>query len=141
MISVSISFSVKKNAVGLATITILSTMSLSDYMSAATSIFKASENFKEGHEDPRDFWDYRTQNVEKISKNSWAQYTSEKRIDCLKKEVLTYSNFGVSRKNQERYEIDNFWKGQKSCSQPKTIFMVFDKRLWEYDRTETCTFR
>ena len=54
MISVSnLIFRMKKNAVGLATIAILSTMVLVT-MSAATSIFKASENFKKVM-NPHDF--------------------------------------------------------------------------------------
>ena len=63
MISVSnLIFRMKKNAVGLATIAILSTMVLVT-MSAATSIFKGSETFKKVM-NPHDFG-ITGQNVEK----------------------------------------------------------------------------
>ena len=63
MISVSnLIFRMKKNAVGLTTIAILSTMVLVT-MSAATSIFKGSETFKKVM-NPHDFG-ITGQNVEK----------------------------------------------------------------------------
>ena len=127
MISVSnLIFRMKKNAVGLATIAILSTMVLVT-MSATTSIFKASENFKKVM-NPHDFG-ITGQNVEKEDINKLLdQYASDKGLTVTKKEVLTYSSFGVA--NQEGTKLTIFEKGQNRV-QPKTIFMVFDQKDYE----------
>ena len=127
MISVSnLIFRMKKNAVGLATIAILSTMVLVT-MSAATSIFKASENFKKVM-NPHDFG-ITGQNVEKEDiEKLLNQYASEKGLTVTKKEVLTYSSFGVA--NQEGTKLTIFEKGQNRV-QPKTVFMVFDQKDYE----------
>jgi len=127
MISVSnLIFRMKKNAVGLATIAILSTMVLVT-MSATTSIFKASENFKKVM-NPHDFG-ITGQNVEKEDINKLLdQYASDKGLTVTKKEVLTYSNFGVA--NQEGTKLTIFKKGQNRVK-PKTIFMVFDQKDYE----------
>lgn len=127
MISVSnLIFRMKKNAVGLATIAILSTMVLVT-MSAATSIFKGSETFKKVM-NPHDFG-ITGQNVEKEDINKLLdQYASDKRLTVTKKEVLTYSSFGVA--NQEGTKLTIFEKGQNRV-QPKTIFMVFDQKDYE----------
>ena len=127
MISVSnLIFRMKKNAVGLATIAILSTMVLVT-MSAATSIFKGSETFKKVM-NPHDFG-ITGQNVEKEDINKLLdQYASDKGLTVTKKEVLTYSSFGVA--NQEGTKLTIFEKGQNRV-QPKTIFMVFDQKDYE----------
>ena len=127
MISVSnLIFRMKKNAVGLATIAILSTMVLVT-MSAATSIFKGSETFKK-FMNPHDFG-ITGRNVEKEDINKLLdQYASDKGLTVTKKEVLTYSNFGVA--NQEGTKLTIFEKGQNRV-QPKTIFMVFDQKDYE----------
>lgn len=127
MISVSnLIFRMKKNAVGLATIAILSTMVLVT-MSAATSIFKASENFKKVM-NPHDFG-ITGQNVEKEDiEKLLNQYASDKGLTVTKKEVLTYSSFGVA--NQEGTKLTIFEKGQNRV-QPKTVFMVFDQKDYE----------
>ena len=127
MISVSnLIFRMKKNAVGLATIAILSTMVLVT-MSAATSIFKGSETFKKVM-NPHDFG-ITGQNVEKEDINKLLdQYASDKGLSVTKKEVLTYSYFGIV--NQEGTKLTIFDKGQNRV-QPKTIFMVFDQKDYE----------
>ena len=127
MISVSnLIFRMKKNAVGLATIAILSTMVLVT-MSATTSVFKGSETFKKVM-NPHDFG-ITGQNVEKEDINKLLdQYASDKGLTVTKKEVLTYSNFGVA--NQEGTKLTIFEKGQNRV-QPKTIFMVFDQKDYE----------
>ena len=127
MISVSnLIFRMKKNAVGLATIAILSTMVLVT-MSAATSIFKGSETFKKVM-NPHDFG-ITGQNVEKEDINKLLdQYASDKELTVTKKEVLTYSSFGVA--NQEGTKLTIFEKGQNRV-QPKTVFMVFDQKDYE----------
>ena len=127
MISVSnLIFRMKKNAVGLATIAILSTMVLVT-MSAATSIFSASETFKKVM-NPHDFG-ITGQNIEKEDINKLLdQYASDKGLTVTKKEVLTYSSFGVA--NQEGTKLTIFDKGQNRV-QPKTVFMVFDQKDYE----------
>ena len=127
IISVSnLIFRMKKNAVGLATIAILSTMVLVT-MSAATSIFKGSETFKKVM-NPHDFG-ITGQNVEKEDINKLLdQYASDKGLTVTKKEVLTYSSFGVA--NQEGTKLTIFEKGQNRV-QPKTVFMVFDQKDYE----------
>ena len=127
LISVSnLIFRMKKNAVGLATIAILSTMVLVT-MSAATSIFNASESFKKVM-NPHDFG-ITGQNVEKEDLDKLlSQFASDKGYSVKEKEVLRYSNFGVA--NQEGTKLTLFEKGQNRV-QPKTVFMVFDQKDYE----------
>ena len=127
LISVSnLIFRMKKNAVGLATIAILSTMVLVT-MSAATSIFNASESFKKVL-NPHDFG-VSGQNVEKEDLDKLlSQFASDKGYSVKEKEVLRYSNFGVA--NQEGTKLTIFEKGQNRV-QPKTVFMVFDQKDYE----------
>ena len=127
LISVSnLIFRMKKNAVGLATIAILSTMVLVT-MSAATSIFNASESFKKVM-NPHDFG-ITGHNVEKEDLNKLlSQFASDKGYSVKEKEVLRYSNFGVA--NQEGTKLTLFEKGQNRV-QPKTVFMVFDQKDYE----------
>ena len=127
LISVSnLIFRMKKNAVGLATIAILSTMVLVT-MSAATSIFNASESFKKVM-NPHDFG-ITGQNVEKEDLDKLlSQFASDKGYSVKEKEVLRYSNFGIA--NQEGTKLTLFEKGQNRV-QPKTVFMVFDQKDYE----------
>lgn len=127
LISVSnLIFRMKKNAVGLATIAILSTMVLVT-MSAATSIFNASESFKKVM-NPHDFG-ITGQNVEKEDLDKLlSQFASDKGYSVKEKEVLRYSNFGIA--NQEGTKLTIFEKGQNRV-QPKTVFMVFDQKDYE----------
>ena len=127
LISVSnLIFRMKKNAVGLATIAILSTMVLVT-MSAATSIFNASESFKKVM-NPHDFG-ITGQNVEKEDLDKLlSQFASDKGYSVKEKEVLRYSNFGIA--NQEGTKLTIFEKGQNRV-QPTTVFMVFDQKDYE----------
>ena len=127
LISVSnLIFRMKKNAVGLATIAILSTMVLVT-MSAATSIFNASESFKKVM-NPHDFG-ITGKNVEKEDLDKLlSQFASDKGYSVKEKEVLRYSNFGIA--NQEGTKLTIFEKGQNRV-QPKTVFMVFDQKDYE----------
>ena len=116
----------KKNAVGLATIAILSTMVLVT-MSAATSIFNASESFKKVL-NPHDFG-VSGQNVEKEDLDKLlSQFASDKGYKIKEKEVLRYAYFGVA--NQEGSKLTLFEKGQNRV-QPTTVFMVFDQKDYE----------
>ena len=127
LISVSnLIFRMKKNAVGLATIAILSTMVLVT-MSAATSIFNASESFKKVL-NPHDFG-ITGQNVEKEDLDKLlSQFASDKGYKIKEKEVLRYAYFGVA--NQEGSKLTLFEKGQNRV-QPTTVFMVFDQKDYE----------
>jgi len=127
MISVSnLIFRMKKNAVGLATIAILSTMVLVT-MSAATSIFSASETFKK-FMNPHDFG-ISGRNVDKEDLDKLlSQYASDKGLTVTKKEVFRHSNFGIESQDGTKLRI--FKKGNNFV-QPKTIFMVFDQKDYE----------
>ncbi|WP_172926384.1 MULTISPECIES: ABC transporter permease [unclassified Streptococcus] len=127
LISVSnLIFRMKKNAVGLATIAILSTMVLVT-MSAATSIFNSAESFKKVL-NPHDFG-VSGQNVEKEDLDKLlSQFASDKGYQIKEKEVFRYTYFGVA--NQEGNKLTLFEKGQNRV-QPKTVFMVFDQKDYE----------
>ena len=127
LISVSnLIFRMKKNAVGLATIAILSTMVLVT-MSAATSIYNGSENMKKLMY-PHDF-DVKGQNVEVEDLDKLlTQYASEKNLTISNKDVLSYASFGLS--SQDGTKLTAFEKGQNNVM-PKTVFLVFDQKDYE----------
>lgn len=127
LISVSnLIFRMKKNAVGLATIAILSTMVLVT-MSAATSIYNGSENIKKLMY-PHDF-DVKGQNVEVEDLDKLlTQYASEKNLTISNKDVLSYASFGLS--SQDGTKLTTFEKGQNNVM-PKTVFLVFDQKDYE----------
>lgn len=127
LISVSnLIFRMKKNAVGLATIAILSTMVLIT-MSAATSIYNGSENMKKLMY-PHDF-DVKGQNIEVEDLDKLlTQYASEKNLTISNKDVLSYASFGLS--SQDGTKLTAFEKGQNNVM-PKTVFLVFDQKDYE----------
>lgn len=127
LISVSnLIFRMKKNAVGLATIAILSTMVLVT-MSAATSIYNGSENIKKLMY-PHDF-DVKGQNVEVEDLDKLlTQYASDKNLTISNKDVLSYASFGLS--SQDGTKLTTFEKGQNNVM-PKTVFLVFDQKDYE----------
>ena len=127
LISVSnLIFRMKKNAVGLATIAILSTMVLVT-MSAATSIYNGSENIKKLMY-PHDF-DVKGQNVEVEDLDKLlTQYASEKNLTISNKDVLSYASFGLS--SQDGTKLTTFEKGQNNVM-PKTVFLAFDQKDYE----------
>ena len=127
LISVSnLIFRMKKNAVGLATIAILSTMVLVT-MSAATSIYNGSENMKKLMY-PHDF-DVKGQHVEVEDLDKLlTQYASEKNLTISNKDVLGYASFGLS--SQDGTKLTTFEKGKNSVM-PKTVFLVFDQKDYE----------
>ena len=127
LISVSnLIFRMKKNAVGLATIAILSTMVLVT-MSAATSIYNGSENIKKLLY-PHDM-SISGQNVEVEDLDQLlTQYAKEKNLTISTKDVLSYASFGLS--SQDGTKLTTFSKGQNSVM-PKTVFLVFDQKDYE----------
>ena len=127
LISVSnLIFRMKKNAVGLATIAILSTMVLVT-MSAATSIYNGSENIKKLLY-PHDM-SISGQNVEVEDLDQLlTQYAKEKNLTISTKDVLSYASFGLS--SQDGTKLTTFEKGQNNVT-PKTVFLVFDQKDYE----------
>ena len=127
LISVSnLIFRMKKNAVGLATITILSTMVLVT-MSAATSIYNGSENIKNIMY-PHDF-DVKGNNIEVEDLDQLlTQYASEKNLTISNKDVLRYASFGIS--SQDGTNLTIYEKGKTNVL-PKTVFLVFDQKDYE----------
>ena len=127
LISVSnLIFRMKKNAVGLATIAILSTMVLVT-MSAATSIYNGSENIKKLLY-PNDM-SISGQNVEVEDLDQLlTQYAKEKNLTISTKDVLSYASFGLS--SQDGTKVTTFEKGQNSVM-PKRVFLVFDQKDYE----------
>ena len=106
LISVSnLIFRMKKNAVGLATIAILSTMVLVT-MSAATSIYNGSENIKNIMY-PHDF-DVKAKgnNIEVENLDQLlTQYASEKNLTISNKDVLSYASLGLSSQDGTKLTI------------------------------------
>ena len=127
LISVSnLIFRMKKNAVGLATIAILSTMVLVT-MSAATSIYNGSENIKKLLY-PHDM-SISGQNVEVEDLDQLlTQYAKEKNLTISTKDVLSYASFGLS--SQDGTKLTAFEKGQNNVM-PKTVFLGFDQKDYE----------
>ncbi|OFK86493.1 ABC transporter permease [Streptococcus sp. HMSC056C01] len=126
LISVSnLIFRMKKNAVGLATITILSTMVLIT-MSAATSIYNGSENIKNIMY-PHDF-DVKAKgnNIEVENLDQLlTQYASEKNLTISNKDVLSYASFGLSSQDGTKLTI---MTKEQITELPKTVFLVFDQK-------------
>lgn len=127
LISVSnLIFRMKKNAVGLATIAILSTMVLVT-MSAATSIYNGSENIKKllyPHDMSISGQNVEVENLDQLL----TQYAKEKNLTISTKDVLSYASFGLS--SQDGTKLTTFAKGQNSVM-PKTVFLVFDQKDYE----------
>ena len=127
LISVSnLIFRMKKNAVGLATIAILSTMVLVT-MSAATSIYNGSENIKKllyPHDMSISGQNVEVEDLDKLL----TQYASEKNLTISNKDVLGYASFGLS--SQDGTKLTIFEKGQNNVM-PKTVFLVFDQKDYE----------
>ena len=127
LISVSnLIFRMKKNAVGLATIAILSTMVLVT-MSAATSIYNGSENIKKllyPHDMSISGQNVEVEDLDKLL----TQYASEKNLTISNKDVLSYASFGLS--SQDGTKLTIFEKGQNNVM-PKTVFLVFDQKDYE----------
>ena len=129
LISVSnLIFRMKKNAVGLATIAILSTMVLVT-MSAATSIYNGSENIKNIMY-PHDF-DVKAKgnNIEVENLDQLlTQYASEKNLTISNKDVLSYASFGLSSQDGTKLTI---MTKEQITELPKTVFLVFDQKDYE----------
>ena len=120
MISVSnLIFRMKKNAVGLATIAILSTMVLVT-MSAATNIMAGGE-FMQRVMSPHDF-SIQGRNVETEDLDQvLTQFAQDHNLQVTSKESLLYATFGLEHQNGTQLTI---LPKDKTRVQPRTIFMV-----------------
>lgn len=124
MISVSnLIFRMKKNAVGLATIAILSTMVLVT-MSAATNIMAGGE-FMQRLMNPHDF-SIQGKNVEVEDLQGFlSKFSEDNHLEVTHQEITQYGTFGIEK--QSGTDLTIFSKGETRV-QPKTIFMVFDQK-------------
>ncbi|KXT75094.1 ABC transporter permease protein [Streptococcus sp. DD10] len=127
MIAVSnLIYRMKKNAIGLATIAILSTMVLVT-LSASTSIFNASNTFQK-YMSPHDFG-ISGQNIsQEEADQALGQFASDHQLEVSRKEILTYAYFGVAY--QEGTNLTIYQRGENRVT-PKTVFMVFDQADYE----------
>jgi len=127
MISVSnLIYRMKKNAVGLATIAILSTMVLVT-ISAATNIYVGSEMVKKIMA-PHDFSvQGKGVDLEQINQK-FDEFASEHHLKIKNRDLMTYANFGV--KSQKGTAFTVYPADERSVT-PKTVFMVFDAASYE----------
>ena len=128
MISVSnLIYRMKKNAVGLATIAILSTMVLVT-ISAATNIYVGSEMVKKIMA-PHDFSvQGKGVDLEQINQK-FDEFASEHHLEIKNRDLMTYANFGV--KSQKGTDFTVYPADERSVT-PKTVFMVFDVASYEH---------
>ena len=127
MISVSnLIYRMKKNAVGLATIAILSTMVLVT-ISAATNIYVGSEMVKKIMA-PHDFSvQGKGVDLEQINQK-FDEFASEHHLEIKNRDLMTYANFGV--KSQKGTDFTVYPADERSVT-PKTVFLVFDAASYE----------
>ena len=127
MISVSnLIYRMKKNAVGLATIAILSTMVLVT-ISAATNIYVGGEMVKKIMA-PHDF-SVQGKGVELEQINQkFDEFASEHQLEIKNRDLMTYANFGV--KSQKGTDFTVYPADERKVT-PKTVFLVFDAASYE----------
>ena len=127
MISVSnLIYRMKKNAVGLATIAILSTMVLVT-ISAATNIYVGGEMIKKIM-NPHDF-SVQGKGVELEQINQkFDEFASEHQLEIKNRDLVTYANFGV--KSQKGTDFTVYPADERKVN-PKTVFLVFDAASYE----------
>ena len=120
-------YRIKKNAVGLATIAILSTMVLVT-ISAATNIYVGSEMVKKIMA-PHDFSvQGKGVDLEQINQK-FDEFASEHHLEIKNRDLMTYANFGV--KSQKGTDFTVYPADERSVT-PKTVFMVFDVASYEH---------
>ena len=127
MISVSnLIYRMKKNAVGLATIAILSTMVLVT-ISAATNIYVGSEMVKKIMA-PHDF-SVQGKGVDlELINQKFDEFASEHHLEIKNRDLMTYANFGV--KSQKGTDFTVYQADERKVI-PKTVFLVFDTASYE----------
>ena len=127
MISVSnLIYRMKKNAVGLATIAILSTMVLVT-ISAATNIYVGSEMVKKIMA-PHDF-SVQGKGVDlELINQKFDEFASEHHLEIKNRDLMTYANFGVKSQNGTDFTV---YQADERKVIPKTVFLVFDAASYE----------
>lgn len=127
MISVSnLIYRMKKNAVGLATIAILSTMVLVT-ISAATNIYIGGETIKKIMS-PHDFSvQGKGVDLEQINQK-FDEFASEHHLEIKNRDLMTYANFGVKSQKGTAFTV---YPADERNVTPKTVFMVFDAASYE----------
>ena len=127
MISVSnLIYRMKKNAVGLATIAILSTMVLVT-ISAATNIYVGGEMVKKIMA-PHDFSvQGKGVKMEQINQK-FDEFASEHQLEIKNRDLMTYANFGVKSQKGTDFTV---YPADEHKVTPKTVFLVFDAASYE----------
>ena len=123
MISVSnLIFRMKKNAVGLATISILSTMVLVT-LSAATNAYLGGEHFKKVM-NPHDFSLQGSQVSEADLDDVLTGFVKDNHLEVTSRDLVSFATFGLA--HQEGARATLYTKEERNV-QPKTIFIVFSQ--------------
>ena len=127
MISVSnLIYRMKKNAVGLATIAILSTMVLVT-ISAATNIYVGGEMIKKIM-NPHDFSiQGKGVDLEQINQK-FDEFASEHHLVIKNRDLVNYATFGVESQKGTDFTV---YPDDERDVRPRTVFLVFDAASYE----------
>ena len=127
MISVSnLIYRMKKNAVGLATIAILSTMVLVT-ISAATNIYVGGEMIKKIM-NPHDF-SIQGKGVDlELINQKFDEFASEHQLEIKNRDLMTYATFGVESQKGTDFTV---YPDDEHDVRPRTVFLVFDAASYE----------
>ena len=127
MISVSnLIYRMKKNAVGLATIAILSTMVLVT-ISAATNIYIGGETIKKIM-NPHDF-SIQGKGVDlELINQKFDEFASEPQKENKNRDLMNYATFGVESQKGTDFTV---YPDDEHDVRPRTVFLVFDAASYE----------
>ena len=127
MISVSnLIYRMKKNAVGLATIAILSTMVLVT-ISAATNIYVGGEMIKKIM-NPHDF-SIQGKGVDlELINQKFDEFASGHQLEIKNRDLMTYATFGVESQKGTDFTV---YPDDEHDVRPRTVFLVFDAASYE----------
>ena len=127
MISVSnLIYRMKKNAVGLATIAILSTMVLVT-ISAATNIYIGGEMIKKIM-NPHDF-SIQGKGVDlELINQKFDEFASEHKLEIKNRDLMNYATFGVESQKGTDFTV---YPDDEHDVRPRTVFLVFDAASYE----------
>ena len=127
MISVSnLIYRMKKNAVGLATIAILSTMVLVT-ISAATNIYIGGEMIKKIM-NPHDF-SIQGKGVDlELINQKFDEFASEHQLEIKNSDLMNYATFGVESQKGTDFTV---YPDDERDVRPRTVFLVFDAASYE----------
>ena len=127
MISVSnLIYRMKKNAVGLATIAILSTMVLVT-ISAATNIYVGGEMIKKIM-NPHDF-SIQGKGVDlELINQKFDEFASEHQLEIKNRDLMNYATFGVESQKGTDFTV---YPDDEHDVRPRTVFLVFDVASYE----------